>query len=99
MDSPSVVVVVVVVVVEVVLVVVVVVVWPGYFSRYSDSLQAERSGDRNPARARFFAPVQTGPGAHPASSYTVGTGSFLGLKRPGRGVDERSHLAPRLKKD
>jgi hypothetical protein len=36
--------------------------------------------------ARFSAPVQTGPGAHPAS-YTMGTRSFLGLKRPGRGVD------------
>ena len=27
-----------------------------------------------------------GPGAYPAS-YTMGTGSFPGLKRPGRGVD------------
>ena len=36
--------------------------------------------------ARFSAPVQTGPGAHPAS-YTKGTGSFLGVKRPRRGVD------------
>ena len=36
--------------------------------------------------ARFFAPVQTGPGAHPASC-TMGTGSFMGVKRPGRGVD------------
>jgi hypothetical protein len=36
--------------------------------------------------ARFSAPVQTCPGAHPAS-YTMGTGSFLGVKRPGRGVD------------
>jgi len=35
---------------------------------------------------RFSAPVQTGPGAHPASC-TMGTGSFPGLKRPGRGVD------------
>jgi hypothetical protein len=34
--------------------------------------------------ARFSAPVQTGPGAHPASC-TTGTGSFLGgKKRPGR---------------
>jgi len=29
--------------------------------------------------ARFSAPVQTGPGAHPASC-TMGTGSFLGSK-------------------
>ena len=36
--------------------------------------------------ARFSAPVQTGPGAHPAS-YTVGTRSFPGAKRPGRGAD------------
>ena len=35
---------------------------------------------------RFSAPVQTGPGAHPAS-YTVGTGSFPGVKWPGRSVD------------
>ena len=36
--------------------------------------------------ARFSAPVQTGPGAHPAS-YTMGTKSFPGVKRPGRGVN------------
>jgi hypothetical protein len=40
--------------------------------------------------ARFFAPVQTGPGAHPASC-TMGTGSFPGVKRPGRDAD---HLPP-----
>ena len=34
----------------------------------------------------FAAPVQNGPGAHPAS-YTLGTVSFPGLKRPGHGVD------------
>jgi len=36
--------------------------------------------------ARFSAPVQTGPEAHPAS-YTMGTGSFPGVKRRGRDVD------------
>ena len=41
----------------------------------------------NPGGARFSAPVQTGPGAHPAF-YTMGTGiSFSGVKRPGHGVD------------
>jgi hypothetical protein len=35
---------------------------------------------------RFSALVQTCPGAHPAS-YTMGTGSFPGINRPGRGVD------------
>jgi hypothetical protein len=36
--------------------------------------------------ARFSAPVQTGPGAYPASC-RMGTGSLSGVKRPGRGVD------------
>jgi hypothetical protein len=36
--------------------------------------------------------------AHPAS-YTMGTGSFPGVKRPGRGIDHSPHLAPRLKKE
>jgi len=36
--------------------------------------------------ARFSAPIQTGPGTHPAS-YTIGTGCFPGGKRLGRGVD------------
>jgi len=36
--------------------------------------------------ARFSAPVQTCPGSQPAS-YTMGTGSFPGVKWPGRGVD------------
>jgi hypothetical protein len=35
--------------------------------------------------ARFHSPVQTGPGAHPAF-YTMGTGSFPGVKQLGRGV-------------
>ena len=39
--------------------------------------------------ARFSAPVQTGPEAHP-DSYTKGTGSFPGVKRPKRGFDHQS---------
>ena len=54
--------------------------------RYSDSPLAGRSGDRIPVGARFSASVQTGPGPHPAS-YTMGTWSFLGVKRPERSVD------------
>ena len=50
------------------------------------------------AGARYYAPVQTCPGAHPASC-TMGTGSFLGVKRTGRDVDHPTHLAPRLKKE
>jgi hypothetical protein len=60
--------------------------WAGKLSRYSDSLRAWGSGDRIPVGARFSALVQTGPGAHPAS-YTMGTGSFLGVKWPSPGVD------------
>ena len=51
-----------------------------------DSLPAGRSGDRVPVRQRYSTPVQTCPEAHPAS-YTMGTGSLPGVKRPGRGVD------------
>jgi hypothetical protein len=35
--------------------------------------------------ARLSAPVQTGPGAQ-TTAYTMGTESFPGVKRPGRGV-------------
>ena len=38
--------------------------------------------------AKFSALVQTGPGAHPAS-YTMGTGAFPWVKRPGRGADHQ----------
>ena len=48
--------------------------------------------------SRFSAPVQTGSGAHPAS-YTVGTGSFPGVKRPERGVDHSPHLRQRIKEE
>ena len=41
---------------------------------------------------RFSSSVQTGRGAHPTSC-TIGTGSFPGVKRPGRGADH-----PRLSK-
>ena len=46
-------------------------------------------GDQIPVGARFSAPVETGPGAHPASC-TVGTGSFPGVKS-GRGVTQTPH--------
>jgi len=43
----------------------------------------------NPAGARFSAPVQTGPGAHPASC-SMCTGSFPGVES-GRGVKLTTH--------
>ena len=57
---------------------------------------AGRSGDRIPVGARFSAPVQTGPGAHP-SSYTMGTGSLLGVKRPGSGADHPPPSSAKVK--
>ena len=63
-----------------------------------DSLRAGRSGHRIPVEARFSASVQTGSETHPAC-YTMGTGSFPGVKRPGRGNDHPPHLAPRLNKE
>jgi len=35
---------------------------------------------------RYYAPVQIGPGAHPAF-YTMGTESFPGVKQPWHGID------------
>jgi hypothetical protein len=71
---------------------------PGWRCHYSDWLRAGRPGDRIPVGARFSVPIQAGPGAHPAS-YTMGNGSFPGVKRPGRGVYHPQHLGPRLKKE
>ena len=52
-------------------------------------LRAGRSGDRIPVWARFYALVQTGPGAHQASC-KIGTGSFPAVKS-GRGVTLTPH--------
>ena len=56
--------------------------WAGIATGYG----LDGPGIEFPVGARFSAPVQTGPGAHPASC-TKGTRSFLGVKRPGRGAD------------
>jgi len=48
--------------------------------------------------ARYSVPLQTVPGAHLAS-YTMGTGFFFGLKRPGRGIDHHLNLVQRLKEE
>ena len=58
--------------------------WPGWISRYSDSLRTRRSGDQVPAGARYSIPLQTGPGAHPP--IPCGPCYYWGL-------------APRLKKE
>jgi hypothetical protein len=62
-----------------------------------DWLQAGRSGDQIPVGARFFAHVQTAPGAHPVSC-TMGTGSFPGVKQPGNGADHPPPPSAEVKK-
>ena len=62
---------------------------PGSVVGTGYGLRAGRSGDRIAVGARFSAPVQTGPGAHPASC-TMGTGFFPGVKS-GLGVTLTPH--------
>jgi hypothetical protein len=45
---------------------------------------------------RFSAPLENGPGAHPAS-YTRGTGFFPGVKRPKRGADHAPSSSSEVK--
>ena len=45
----------------------------------------------------FSSPVQTGPQAKPAS-YTMSTGSFLGVKRPGIDVNHPPQSGAEIKK-
>ena len=61
-------------------------------SRYSDSLQTGRSGDRIPVGGDFSHLSRPAPVTHPASC-TMGTWFFPGVKRPGRGIDHLPHLA------
>ena len=51
----------------------------------SVSIATSGPGIESRWEARFSAPVQNGPVAH-TSSYTMGTGSFQEVKRPGRGI-------------
>jgi hypothetical protein len=63
-----------------------------YKSARAEVVQSLRTGQsRIESRWQdFSAPVQTGPEAHPASR-KMDTGSFPGVKRPGRGA---SHPIP-----
>jgi len=42
---------------------------------------------KNQVGVRFSAPIQIGPGTHPAS-YTMSIGPFPGVKRLGHGIDD-----------
>ena len=50
----------------------------------------------NPGGARFSAFVQASPGTH-AACYTVGAGSFSGIKRTGRSVDHSPPFSAEVK--
>jgi len=50
----------------------------------------------SPVVIKFFAPVQTSPGTHPATEITR---LFPGVKWPGRGINHPPQLAPRLNKE
>jgi hypothetical protein len=69
-----------------------------FIARVGDSVRTGRSGIESRWGSRFSANFLPGPGAHPVS-YTLGTGSFPGVKRSGRGVGQPPQLAPRLKKE
>jgi hypothetical protein len=59
-------------------------------------LRDRRSGDRIPVRARFFAPVQPGPGVNPTFCTRV-PGISRGRKRPECEADSSPLLVPRSK--
>jgi len=58
----------------------------GLCSWYSNLLWVGWSRDQIPVMARYSTSVPTGSGAHSAS-YTMGTGSFLGVKWLGHGFN------------
>jgi len=67
--------------------------------QYSDMLQAGRSGNRILVEARFVAPIQTSPRAHPAYC-AMGTGSISwGKSGQSVALTTHPHLALRLKKE
>ena len=55
----------------------------------------EGPGIESQLEATFSAPLQTGPGIHPASCRMI-TESFPGIKRPGRGVDHPPPLSTEI---
>ena len=62
-----------------------------------DSLRAGAPGIESRSGARFYAPVHTGPGAHPASLYNGYRVSFPGVKWPGRGVNHTPRFSGEVK--
>jgi hypothetical protein len=84
--QPIIVIIIITIIIIIIVIVAVVVVFVE--GRYSDSQRAGGSGDQIPVQLTLSAPVQTGPGAHPASC-TMGAGCFQEVKR--RGVAFTAH--------
>ena len=72
---------------------------PGSSVGIVTELRAGRSGDRIPVGAGFSAPVQTGPGSHPASCTLCNV--FFPVVKSGRGVTLTPHplLVPLVMKE
>jgi hypothetical protein len=68
---------------------------PYEWARIAHSVRAGRSRNWIPVGSRFFTHIQTGPEAHPAFC-TMGTKSFPGVKRQGRGADHPPPSIPLL---
>ena len=68
---------------------------PGSSVGIATELRGGRSGIES-RWGRDFSPVQTDPEAH-AASCKMGTGSFTGLKRPGRGFDHAPQSSAEVK--
>ena len=66
---------------------------PGSSVGIATELRAGASGIES-RWGQDFPPVQTDPGANPASC-TMGTGPFPGVEADGRGADPHRHLVPR----
>ena len=65
-------------------------------SRYSYQLRARRFRDQIPLVARFFAPVQTSPGAHPIYREWI-PGYFPEVNWPGRRLNHSSLSSSKVK--
>ena len=78
--------------------------WPSYDRHYGDRDSsvgiATRYGLDGPGiESRWGGEIfRTGPRAHPAS-YIIGTGSFPGVKRPGRGVHNTPPCSTEVKEE
>ena len=67
--------------------------WRHTLLRCTDLLQAGRSGHRIPVEGEIFRTRPDRPSV-PPTSYTMGTGSFPGIKRSGFGVDHPPPSSP-----